>query len=136
MTKELKVLAACVDSRTGKRFAAGEIFDPAPTEEQAKRLFRAGCLPEAAIEAGRKADTEAEKKAELDAKARADADAKAAAIAAATDEVTLAKGVLAEADEAAKVATSADDKAKAGKAVSEAKAALKKAEDALDKLTK
>src|SRR5690606_2380405 len=88
MSKALTVLAECVDRRSGKRFKAGEVFDPAPTIDQAKRLVTAGCLPEAAIEAAAKADAEAEKaaekkaaqeRAEAEAKEKADAEAKAKA---------------------------------------------------------
>lgn len=85
MSKALTVLAACVDIRSGKRFAAGDEFNPVPTVEQARRLVAAKCLPEEAISAAAAAETEAEKsaakkaKAEADAKAKAEADAKAKA---------------------------------------------------------
>lgn len=49
MTKALTVLAECVDKRSGKRYVAGEEFDPAPDVDQAKRLIKAGCLPEGAL---------------------------------------------------------------------------------------
>ncbi len=50
MTDEtLIVLAECVDIRTGRRFAAGETFEPVPAVEQAHRLILAGCLPEKAL---------------------------------------------------------------------------------------
>lgn len=61
MTKELTVLAECVDIRNGTRFQRGDVFDPAPTFEQAKRLIAAGCLPKEAQEAAEKADAEVEK---------------------------------------------------------------------------
>lgn len=48
--KALIVLAECVDIRNGNRFLKGQPFDPAPTPEQADRLIKAGCLPEAARE--------------------------------------------------------------------------------------
>lgn len=67
MTKALKVLAECVDVRSGKRYVPGDTFDPAPNPEQAARLVKAQCLPEAAIAAAAKAETEAEKRAEADA---------------------------------------------------------------------
>jgi len=134
--KALKVLAPCMDKRSTKRFAVGEIFDPAPTEEQARRLVKAGCLPEEAIAVAKKADAEAEKKADAAAKAKAEEDAKNAAIATATGDVEQAKTDLAGAEEAEKAATGNEDKAKAAKAATEAKAALKKAEDTLEKLTK
>lgn len=90
MSKALIVLAECVDVRNGRRFQPGETFDPAPNPEQAKRLVKAACLPEAAVEAAVVAETEAEKTAERKAaadraadearqKAEADAAAKAAA---------------------------------------------------------
>lgn len=51
MSNALKVLAECVDVRTGRRFKAGETFAPAPTIDQAKRLIAGGCLGEAALKA-------------------------------------------------------------------------------------
>lgn len=51
MSNALKVLAECVDARTGRRFKAGETFAPAPTVDQAKRLIAGGCLAEAALKA-------------------------------------------------------------------------------------
>lgn len=77
MNKALIVLAECVDSRSGKRFFAGDQFDPAPTVAQARRLVAADCLPEAAIEAATAAEADAEKAAEK--KARADEEARAKA---------------------------------------------------------
>jgi hypothetical protein len=47
--KDLTVLAECVDIRSGKRFVKGQEFNPAPTPDQAARLIKAGCLPEAAL---------------------------------------------------------------------------------------
>ncbi|QRY68191.1 hypothetical protein JVX98_28300 [Ensifer sp. PDNC004] len=49
MSNALKVLAECLDKRTGRRFLPGETFDPPPTVEQAKRLISGGCLSEAAL---------------------------------------------------------------------------------------
>jgi len=63
-TKELKVLAECVDSRNGKRFRPGEEFSPVPTAAQARRLIAAGCLPDGALALAIKADDEAEAEAE------------------------------------------------------------------------
>jgi len=76
--KEFTVLAACIDIRSGRRFAIGEVFDPAPTEDQARRLVKAGCLPVAAIDAA-SAEAEAKAEAEAEAKAKAEAEAKAKA---------------------------------------------------------
>ena len=39
-----KVIAECVDERTGRRYFPGDTFDPPPSEEQAERLGRAGCV--------------------------------------------------------------------------------------------
>lgn len=86
MSKALTVLAECVDARNGKRFKRGDLFDPALNPEQARRLIKAGCLPEAALDAAVAAETEAEKaaedaakkaRAEQDAQAKAEADKKA-----------------------------------------------------------
>lgn len=41
-----KVIAECVDDRTGRRYKAGENFDPPPSPAQAKRLQKAGCVEE------------------------------------------------------------------------------------------
>jgi hypothetical protein len=60
MSKALTVLAECVDARNGKRFQRDDLFDPAPTVEQAKRLVAAGCLLEDAITAAAAAEAEAE----------------------------------------------------------------------------
>lgn len=38
------VISACVDARNGKEFEAGDEFLPEPTDEQAERLVKAGCL--------------------------------------------------------------------------------------------
>lgn len=89
MSKALTVLAECVDSRSGKRFQRGDEFAPAPNPEQARRLIKAGCLPDAALDAAVAAETESEKAAEdaakkgraeqeAEAKAKADAAKKAA----------------------------------------------------------
>jgi hypothetical protein len=48
--KDLKVLAECVDIRSGKRFLKGQVFSPPPTPEQADRLIKAGVLTEGARE--------------------------------------------------------------------------------------
>ncbi|AZN72004.1 hypothetical protein D5400_12605 [Georhizobium profundi] len=58
MKNPFTVLEACVDRRSGKRYRAAEIFDPAPSVTQAKRLVAAGCLAESAIEAAEKAEIE------------------------------------------------------------------------------
>ncbi|MBN9065175.1 MAG: hypothetical protein J0H60_01510 [Rhizobiales bacterium] len=89
MTKALTVLAECVDARSGKRFQRGDVFDPAPNPEQARRLIAANCLPKGALDVAVAAETEAEKAAEeaakkkrtedeAAAKAKAEADQKAA----------------------------------------------------------
>lgn len=96
MSKALTVLAACVDIRSGKRFQRGDMFDPAPNPEQARRLIKAECLPKEALDAAVAAETEAEKAAEeaakqkraedeAAAKAKAEADKKAAEEAAKQD---------------------------------------------------
>jgi hypothetical protein len=96
MSKALTVLAACVDIRSGKRFAKGDVFEPAPNPEQARRLIKAECLPPEALDAAVAAESEAEKAAEeaakkkrgedeAAAKAKAEADKKAAEEAAKKD---------------------------------------------------
>ncbi|MGN6585801.1 MAG: hypothetical protein ACTHJV_19070 [Rhizobiaceae bacterium] len=55
MNEALTVLAECVDKRSGKRYVAGEEFDPAPDIDQAKRLIAAGCLPDEALAAAQAA---------------------------------------------------------------------------------
>jgi len=40
------VIAECVDARTGKRYFAGDTFDPAPDADQAIRLLAAGVITE------------------------------------------------------------------------------------------
>ena len=77
MNKAFIVLADCVAAPGGKRFKAGEEFDPPPSVAQARRLVAAGCLPEAAIDAAAAAEAEAQKAA--DAKAKADQGARAKA---------------------------------------------------------
>ena len=101
MNKAFIVLAECVDQPNGKRFKPGDLFDPAPTVAQARRLAAAGCLPPTGstppsrprlqpvagdrkaaqdrAEAEAKAKAEAEARAEAEAKARAEAEAKKAA---------------------------------------------------------
>lgn len=64
MSKALTVLAECVDIRSGKRFQPSETFSPAPQPQQAARLIKAGCLPEAALEEAVEPATDAEKAAE------------------------------------------------------------------------
>lgn len=49
MSEALTVLAECIDKRNGKRYKAGDVFDPAPDVDQAKRLIKAGCLPDDAL---------------------------------------------------------------------------------------
>jgi glycerol-3-phosphate O-acyltransferase len=78
MSKALTVLAECVDARSGKRFNRGDVFDPAPNPEQARRLIAANCLPKEALDAAVAAETEAEKATEEAAKKKA-AEEKAAA---------------------------------------------------------
>jgi hypothetical protein len=68
MTKALTVLAECVDSRSGKRFAKGDVFEPAPTPDLARRLIKAECLPAEALDAAVAAEAVAEKAAEESAK--------------------------------------------------------------------
>lgn len=104
MNKALTVLASCVDIRSGKRFQRGDVFDPAPNPEQARRLIKAECLPKEALEVAVIAETEAEKAAEEAAKQKraedeAAAKAKAEADKKATD------------DAAAKAKAEADKKA-------------------------
>src|SRR4051812_33044981 len=105
--KALKVLAACVDSRSGKRFEIGETFDPPPTELQAARLVKAGCLPDGAIEVGKKYDADNEKKIEAEARKQAKAVADAKALADANAEVASATVVLRDAEDRATAAQSA-----------------------------
>lgn len=40
------VIAECIDARTGKRFAPGDEFLPAPDRKQAIRLLAANCIEE------------------------------------------------------------------------------------------
>jgi hypothetical protein len=136
MNKDLKVLAECVDARSGKRFRAGDEFSPVPTPEQAERLVRAGCLPEPAIAVAKKGAAEAEKRADAAAKAAAEAEEKARKVAAATDAVTAATRQVEEAEAAVAAARGADEKAAAGNRLAEAKAAADDADKALAKLTK
>lgn len=136
MTKALRVLAECVDIRTKKRFQPGDTFDPPPTEEQATRLVKAGCLPEAAIAEGKKADAAAVAKLEAAEKARLKAESDARILAAATDQVTLAQRAVTEAEAEVSAATTDAEKAAAGKKTADAKAALQRAEADLAKLTK
>lgn len=88
MNKAFIVLAECVDQPNGKRFKPGDLFEPAPTVAQARRLAAAGCLPPAAIDAAIEAEAASEKaadkkaaqdRAEAEAKARAESEAKKAA---------------------------------------------------------
>lgn len=58
MKNPLTIIEPCVDSRSGKRFKAGDIFEPAPNVAQAKRLVAAGCLDEVAIAAAEKAEVD------------------------------------------------------------------------------
>lgn len=135
MTKELTVLAECVDIRTGTRFQRGDVFDPAPTFEQARRLIAAGCLPAEAEAAAEKADAEAEKRAEAD-KARAKKQAEAAR------KLTEARHAKDTADQSvekaralvAQAGNDATKKAAADKALLEAEKAAKAAADDLAKL--
>lgn len=105
----LLVLAACVDKRSGKRFAPGDIFDPVPTVDQATRLAAAGCLDKAAIAVAQKAEDSA------------DADAgKQAAIAAARSAQDKASADLLAAQKQLGAATTDDDKKAAQALVDEA----------------
>lgn len=122
MSKELTVLAECVDRRTGKRFRPGEVFDPVPTTEQAKRLILAGCLPEGAYKIAANAE-EDEEDCLFDAIGKANADVEAANKAAED-----AKAAFDAADEAGKP--------EAAKTLAEAQAAAKAAAAALKKLSK
>ncbi|WP_065091633.1 hypothetical protein [Rhizobium leucaenae] len=122
MTKELTVLAECVDKRTGKRFRLGDIFDPIPTTEQAKRLILAGCLPQGAYKIAANAEEDEEDRL-FDALGKAKADVEAAATAAED-----AKAAFDAADEAGKP--------EAAKALADAQAAAKAAVSALKKLSK
>lgn len=76
-TKEIRVLAECVDIRTGKRFQRGEIFRPLPTVDQAKRLIKAECLPEEALDVVLAAQDEAGKVVSVDTSAKKPAGKKA-----------------------------------------------------------
>jgi colicin import membrane protein len=120
MSKALTVLAECVDNRSGKRFFRGDVFDPAPTAEQALRLVKAGCLPGDAIEAAQKAEADAAKKA----------DASTRKAAAARDKVDAARHAR-ETAEAALAGADAAKKADAEKALADARQAEQEAEDAL-----
>lgn len=46
MSARYLVIAECIDSRSGKRFKAGEEFLPAPTVNQVTKLTAANCLSE------------------------------------------------------------------------------------------
>jgi len=105
--KDLKVLGECIDICNGRRFKAGETFDPPPTEDQAKRLVLAGALPEGAI-----------------------------AIAKATDDLVAANAAVRAAAVAAGKAGSPEEKATAGKALTAAQAKAKEADADLAKLNK
>jgi len=61
-----KVIAECVDSRTGKRYFAGDVFKPDPDADQAARLIKAGCLEEVKGKAA-KAPTDGLSELDLDA---------------------------------------------------------------------
>lgn len=45
-----RVIAECVDARTGARFLPGDMFEPQPQPEQAERLIRAGAIVQEAKE--------------------------------------------------------------------------------------
>ncbi len=136
MTKALKVLAECVDARSGKRFQPGDEFQPVPTLAQANRLISAGCLPEAARELAEKADAEDEKKAEAAAAQRKKDEE--AALAFVTARGVKSAADLAVEDAKAKVAQAVrpEEKTSAEKQLASAEAAAKKAGDELAKLTK
>lgn len=126
--KDLTVLAECVDRRTGKRFRLGDIFDPVPTPEQAKRLIIAGCLPRNAYDVAMDADR-AREVAEDDTLTQAQTNADAAAKA--VTDARAALDVVTANDKA-----TADDKAAAAKTLADAQAAAKAASVALKKLSK
>lgn len=136
MTKELTVLAECVDIRNGTRFQRGDVFDPAPTFEQAKRLIAAGCLPKEAEGVAEKADAEAEKKAEAE-KARNEKQAEEAKklIAARHAKDTADQAVEKAKVQIAQAGNDAGKKAAAEKALIAAEKEAKAASDDLDKLT-
>lgn len=54
-----KVIAECIDARTGKRFFPGDTF-PDPTKDQAERLVKAKCIEEVSAAEARKAAKDAE----------------------------------------------------------------------------
>jgi len=122
MSKDLIVLAECVDKRNGRRFQRGETFDPVPTVEQAKRLIRAGCLPEQAYYLAREA--------EEDENGRQDSELDLALKAAQGADQAVAEA------QATFDAAADDAKAAAKTALDEAKATAKAAQAALKKLTK
>lgn len=124
MTKELTVMAECVDSRSGTRFQPGDIFKPAPGVDQAARLVAAGCLPKGAVELAETAAAENEKAAAaLQALQAAEADHAAATVA------------LADAENALSGA-SASDKKEAAAAVAAAKTAVEESAKTLAALKK
>jgi len=131
MKSELTVLAECVDSRNGKRFQAGETFEPAPTEAQARRLVAANCLPGAAIDVAKKADANAERAEQERQKKAADAEL----VTLAEADHTAAEKAMADAEAALKGAAAAD-KAEAQKLVDATKKELEAAAKKLAELKK
>ncbi|RKD61666.1 hypothetical protein [Rhizobium sp. WW_1] len=116
MSKDLIVLAECVDKRNGRRFQRGETFDPIPGVEQAKRLIIAGCLPQGAyrlaVDAEDDEDDRQDTELQQALKTAQDADqavtdAQATFDAAAEDAKPVAKTALDEAKAAAKAAQAA-----------------------------
>lgn len=130
MSKALTVLAECVDVRSGRRFRQGDVFDPAPTVEQASRLAAAGCLPREAIDAAAKAAADVDKKQETKAEK-----AKAAALAKAKDKAEAAHAAVADAETALAGAADAD-RDDAQRALSDALAEQAAADAELSELTK
>jgi colicin import membrane protein len=131
MSKALTVLAECVDARSGKRFLPGDVFDPAPTAEQAQRLVRAGCLPADSVDAARKAEADAEKKTV----ATKEAKAKAAVFEKAKAKADAARVAVANAETALDAAADAE-KAASQKALDDARTAQAEADAELAELSK
>lgn len=57
-----KVIAECIDARTGKRHFPGDTF-PEPSKDQAERLVKAKCIEEVSSDEVRKAAKDAEEAA-------------------------------------------------------------------------
>jgi hypothetical protein len=128
---DLKVLAECVDVRSGKRFLKGDTFDPTPGLEQAQRLVKAGCLPEGAIELAAKSA----KKADADAADAKKRESSHAALTAANSELVDARASLTTAEGAVAAASTDDDRVSSAKALDEAKERVAEAEKTVKKLS-